>query len=300
MIKATVIADSVSREGKRLTTFEVTFHRFILAEVNTHRMLSRNYRSSRAVPVDKLLKEVVESPAMPVFWGHNRAGMQANEELTLDKLDDVKRAWTTAAGFAVGCAERMARMGLHKQIANRVLEPFLWVHGVISATEWDNFFGLRLHKDAQPEFRALARAMYEARAASVPRILHPGEWHLPYFNWEEKGEDITEWDQAIKQSVARCARVSYKPFDADRPSTLEEDLALYDKLLGAQPLHASPAEHQATPDGSTERYLSFGDLTGGVFTQKEWCNPEGHGNFVGWRQHRKMLAGESCAPMPQD
>lgn len=286
MIKATVIADSVSREGKRLTTFQITCHRFILAEINTHRVLSRNYRSSRAVPAAKLIEEVRSNPAMPVYWGKNQAGMQAAEELIGADLRSARGNWVMAANAAANAAEAMSMMaGLHKQTANRVLEPFLWVHGVITATEWDNFFGLRLHKDAQPEFRALARAMYQARAASTPRILMPGEWHLPYFNWDERGEEITEWDQAIKQSVARCARVSYKPFDADRPSTLAEDLALYDRLLGAQPLHASPAEHQATPDL--------------INSDNEWCLPNTHGNFVGWRQWRKMLDGEACAPLPE-
>lgn len=285
MIKATVIADSVSREGKRLTTFEITCHRFILAEINTHRMLSRNYRSSRAVPAAKLIEEVRTNPAMPVFWGKNQTGMSAREELTGDLLSTAQHSWRDAASDAAGHAGWLARHGLHKQIANRVLEPFLWVHGVITATEWDNFFGLRLHEDAQPEFRVLAEEMWHARKASTPKILHPGEWHLPYFNWAERGEQISEIEEAIKQSVARCARVSYKPFDADRPSTLSEDLALYDKLLGAQPLHASPAEHQATP--------SYQDGFGTWHKTHEW------GNLIGWRQWRKMLEGENCAPLPE-
>lgn len=285
MIKATVIADSTSLYGQRITTFEVTFHRFILAEVNTHRLLSRNYRSSRAVPAAKLIEEVRTNPAMPVYWGKNQAGMQAKEELTGDLLSTAQEGWRDAAVEAADNAAWLTRHGLHKQIANRVLEPFLWVHGVITATEWDNFFGLRLHADAQPEFRMLAEKMWHARRASTPRILHAGEWHLPYFRWEERGEDITDWSQAIRQSVARCARVSYKPFDADRPSTLNEDLALYEKLLGAQPLHASPAEHQATPD------LWNPDAG--------WRRPETHGNFVGWRQWRKLVPGEACAPLPE-
>lgn len=284
-ISAEVICDSISEAGKRLTTFQITCHRFILAEINTHRVLSRNYRSSRAVPAVKLIEEVRTNPAMPVFWGKNQPGMQAAEELTGEELDATKGMWMRAAERAAYWAENMSvNMHLHKQTANRVLEPFLWVHGVISATEWDNFFGLRLHKDAQPEFRALAEAMWRAWNESTPQALALGQWHLPYIT--HYAPFVGNDHDVIKQSVARCARVSYKPFDADRPSTLAEDLALYDKLLGAQPIHASPAEHQATPDQFSKEY---GD----------WDEPQSHGNFVGWKQFRKSVAGEEKAPLPE-
>jgi len=287
MIRAKVICDSISTPGYRLTTFEITCHRFILAEINTHRVLSRNYRSSRAVPSEKLIEEVRTNPAMPVYWGKNKPGMQAKEELSPEERDYAKRAWLDAATRAVDSAELLAAGGLHKQIANRVLEPFLWVHGVVTATEWANFFGLRLHKDAQPEFRVLAEAMWRAYGESKPRPMAVGQWHLPYTDQYEFhigfGHDI------IKQSVARCCRVSYKPFDSDKPSTLAEDLALYYKLVGAQPMHASPLEHQATPD----YYENHG-------TSVHWAHGEQHGNFDGWRQYRKMLPGESRAPLPEE
>lgn len=191
---ARVIADSISPQGHRLTSVQITAHRFILAEINTHRMLSRSYRSSHAVPPHKLIEEVRTDPALPLYWGKERKGMQAIEEL--DDVEDTsahknvgltvkQRAiyqWKDAARNAANSAEQMSELGLHKQLANRVLEPFLWAHGIITATEWDNFFGLRLHHAAQPEFRALANAIWAAFKESPPKRLEPGEWHLPYID----------------------------------------------------------------------------------------------------------------------
>lgn len=335
MISAKVICDSISPAGKRLTTFQVTAHRFVLAEINTHRQLSRNYRSSRAVPVKKLLEEVRTNPAMPIYWGANKPGMQAAEELsdvtpahtehwqpTRSPMQMAKDNWQIAAISAANSAEQLAACGLHKQIANRVLEPFLYVHGVISATEYDNFFGLRLHHMAQPEFRVLAQCMWVARKASIPKLLKPHQWHLPFAD-EPTMEEIEDLfilsygdrkvanDFAVKVSVARCARVSYESFDTGKRSEIEEDMRVYAKLNlpGTEaynpldPIHASPAEHQAMPDElcravqvsneiHTERNKWLANATG-------WKNAHEHGNFVGWRQYRKMLPGEAIAPLPE-
>jgi hypothetical protein len=177
-------------------------------------------------------------------------------------------------------------LGLHKQWANRGLEPYLYVHGVVTATEWANFFALRRHADAQPEMKVLADLMWEAQQASVPRVLALGEWHLPYVTDEDSGPHRGRPDgmflpdtALIKLSVARCARVSYLTQDGRKP-TIEEDLKLYDRLVGSVPIHASPAEHQAAPD-----------QRGGE--ENRWLWPSQHGNFNGWRQYRKTLPGEN-------
>ena len=323
MIEASIIADSISPQGKRIVTYKLRYPKFIHGEFMTHRVISRNASSSRAIPTSKLIEEVRSDAlrAGPVFWGKNQSGMQAAEELSAEpvqgqtawmKLDidhphfgslsmsekDRARAlWSEAAGQAAHYAEFMHKVGVHKQIVNRLLEPFSHINVVATATEWDNFFGLRLHKDAQPEMLALASAMWEARKASTPRLLKPEEWHLPfvdsfnnildYAQVSAQSTPLTEF--AIKVSVARCARVSYESFETGKRSTVEEDLKLYDRLVGAQPLHASPAEHQATPDNP---YM------GGEAGSK-WQRPGEHGNFVGWRQYRKMLPGEAVAPLPE-
>jgi thymidylate synthase ThyX len=277
-ISAKIIADSISSEGIRLTSFEITCHRWILAEINTHRALSRNYRSSRAVPVTKLIQEVRTNPAMPVAWLKNKPGMVAIEPMTLNEAEIAQYTWESAANDAADRAQALNNLGLHKQWVNRILEPYLYVHGVISGTDWNNFFALRRAADAQPEFKVLADAMWEAKEASTPQYLSPNQWHLPYVSDDElfnfHPELLTEEGNepsCIKLSVARVARVSIKPFDMDTID-VAKDLELYERLLAQR--HMSPFEHQATPDA----YLGH---ESGLY-----------GNFTGWVQYRKTLPNE--------
>lgn len=283
-ITATIITDSISGAGKRLTTFQLCYPRFIHSEVMTHRVFSRNASSSRAIPVAKMIEQVRNDPAMPIHWGKNQAGMQAKEELGCMDLLRAKSRWRLAAESAAAHAEVMLEVGLHKQVANRLLEPFQWMHVVLTATEFDNFFELRAHEDAQPEIHELAIQMKAAMEASKPALLKLGEWHLPYVTDEDRHaiiqrtvstyEDAAEL--ARKVSAARCCRVSYLKHDG-HPSTIEEDLTLCDRLAGARPIHASPFEHQATPD------VRYGGEGCG------WANPNLHGNLVGWVQSRKLI-----------
>ena len=238
----------------------------------------------------------MDDPVIPIHWGANRPGMQAHDVLEEEQSDIANTAWIKARDSAVVYAREMARIGLHKQIVNRIIEPWCHIRVVVTATEWDNFFLLRRHPDAQPEMRALADAMWEAQQASTPTLLKPGEWHLPYFDRNievnllpTRPEDRTDisWPEwfhslAIKVSVARCARVSYLTHEG-KPPDVAADLALYDRLVGSVPLHASPTEHQATPDDVCYRYDD----------RAYWENNHEHGNLVGWRQYRKMLPNES-------
>jgi len=280
MIEAKVIADSVSEEGKRITTLQVKFHRFILPEFNTHRVFSRNFSSSRAIPTKTLLRQVAEEPAMPVHWGKNRPGMQAGYELEGNELIAARSRWIASAKDAARWAEKMSDDGAHKQIVNRILEPYLWAHGVVTSTEWDNWTSLRAHEDAQPEIHELALCMQEAMQKSIPMFLKSGEWHLPYIKEEEYTSFDT--DTLKKISAARCCRVSYLKHDGTAPN-VDDDLALFDRLAGSVPLHASPLEHQATPDSlytiNSDNHLA-------------WNNYHLHGNFVGWVQHRKVWEKE--------
>lgn len=261
MIEAKIIIDSISPKGVRLTTFELKYPRFVLAEFNTHRVFSRNSASSRAIPVKKLIKDVIDDPVIPVFWGKNQAGMQAKEELSGIPLKLAQFLWGIARYPACGIAYCMTKIGLHKQIANRIIEPWMWTKTIVTTTEWDNFFELRMHEDAQPEIYVLATRMYEEYLKSKPKLLGYGKWHLPYISDEETGKcDI---DTLIKASAARCARVSYLTHDGKTPD-IEKDLKLYNSLVGAVPIHGSPTEHQATPNKNTK------------FDK----------NFRGWHQHR--------------
>jgi hypothetical protein len=267
-ISAQVVEDSITPSGSRLTTLQLTYPRFILAELNTHRVFSRNSSSSRAIPVSKMMDMVHHSPAMPVHWGKNEKGMQAREELESFEKRQAITCWISASERAIEFAKQMVTLGVHKQVVNRLLEPFQFTKTVLTSSEWDNFFELRHHEDADPNFFELARVIYIARQASMPVLLKPGEWHLPYVMDSER-KILTKRERVIA-STARCCRVSYLKHDGTN-STLKEDLDLHERLVGAQPRHSSPAEHQATPKG--------------WFTSKRYS-----GNFSqDWVQYRKLI-----------
>lgn len=263
-ITAKIILDSISPEGVRLTTFELRYPRFIHAEFMTHRVFSRNASSSRAIPVEKMLKNIRNEPAMPIHWGQNQAGMQADNEIA--NPEESKALWMEAAQQACDMAERMLALNLHKQVVNRITEPFAHIQVLVTATEWENFFILRDHKDAQPEIRELAIQMKIVMDASTPTPLTTGGWHLPFVREDEKHLPI---ETLLKVSTARCARVSYLTHDGQNP-TIEKDIALYDRLITSRPIHASPTEHQATPKDSIQCHTYSG-------------------NFRGWTQHRKLI-----------
>jgi thymidylate synthase ThyX len=295
-ISAKVIADSLSGFGARLTTMQLRYPRFIHAEFMTHRAFSRNASSSRATPVARLIQDVVDDPAVPMFWGKNQPGMQAGEEhdaLVTIEWDNTFRsnpdgvdsyfepasregAWLMALDRAVDAARAFSAAGYHKQVVNRLLEPFTHINVVVTASEWDNFFALRDHPLAEPHIRLLAQEMKNALAQSAPRLIGYGQWHTPYV--ESHPDSIESAVMSAQISAARCARVSYLTHDGREPSG-PDDLKLFDRLLTANPMHASPMEHPATPD-----YFSKGG--------PGWHRPEDHGNLVGWISLRKGIEAE--------
>lgn len=241
MIQAEVILDSVSPAGHRLTTIEATMHRFVLAEFNTHRALSRNSASSRAIPIQKQIERIRENPAIPIQWGTKQKGMQAGPPLINGAAKSAELAWLAAMEKALTAADMFDQMGVHKQVANRLIEPFMWHRVIASATEWQNFFRLRCSPLAQPEIEAVANAIRDAYQASTPQELDYGDWHTPYIRPDEDFDVHTR----KKVSAARCARVSYLTHDGIRD--FHEDLNMYARLASAEPPHDSPAEHVATP-----------------------------------------------------
>lgn len=270
---AKIIADSVNPSGQRLTTIQLCYPRFIHAEFMTHRVFSRNASSSRAIPVRKLIERVRSTPAMFVQWGANKPGMQAGEALSESDMDHAKTLWLAAMDAATGYAEQMSHMNPppHKQIINRLLEPFVHIDVIVTATDWDNFFDLRLDPAAQPEIQRLAQEIKAAMDASTPSDVDLFEWHLPYID----SIDVAEANRVRGQlpestlrrmSAARCARVSYLTHDGERP-TMEADLKLANMLINMR--HDSPLEHQATPSFSMKSPMQ--------------------GNLRGWDQFRKQV-----------
>lgn len=241
---AVVVADSITPGGVRVTTVQATIHRFVLAELNTHRVFSRNSASSRAVPVARQIERVVNDPALPAEFGSKRAGMQAGPPLEREAREDALATWLRARDAAVEAAQRLADLGVHKQVTNRLLEPFMWHTVIVTATDWDGFWSQRCSPLAQPEIRLAAEAMRAAVECSPPVEVEFGEWHLPYITDLDRC-DVTDIGRLQRISAARCGRVSYLSHDGRRD--IDDDLRLFDRFVHAQPAHASPLEHVATP-----------------------------------------------------
>jgi hypothetical protein len=249
---------------------------------------SRNASSSRAIPAKNILDTVKENPAMPVYWGKNQPGMQAKEELDPVAKAKAQQAWLVAMDDAINSSTFISAQGCHKQIVNRITEPWQYINVIVTATEYENFFWLRNHQDAQPEIKVLAEKMYSARQESWPTLLHPGEWHLPFVDFKKgkyfvDGAELT-LSQAQKVSASACAQVSYRKNDLS--VTKAEDI--WQRLIFSEPMHASPVEHQATPIN----FVGNWRLQNGITHEDQW----GHlwsGNFRGWIQFRKTLQNEA-------
>jgi thymidylate synthase ThyX len=321
-IVARILADSINEQGNRLTTWEVEYARVVHADLMTHRMFSRNAASSRAIPFNKMVEQL---RGMPVRFGANQSGMQDRGEGHDGLIDlwtepsgigesgyyscyEPEEAWEAARISATGFARAFQEAGYHKQVFNRLVEPFQMMKTIISATETANFFWLRDDKAADPTIAELARVMKEAQERSVPELLKAGEYHLPYIDiMRGNGKrgysirvgntdmaQVLTAEQAIKVSCARCAAVSYR----NEGYGLEKSLEVYERLLGSDKKHASAFEHVATPmktphfyngtnmaclPGTWENGVSHMDRDGNLWS----------GNFCGWIQYRKTIDGEN-------
>lgn len=303
--KTVLRSRNASRPGKVLSTLLLRYPRWIHAELMTHRVFSRNAASSRAIPVPKLIRDMFRDPAHPLHWGRNMKGMQAAEQLSGLRLLVVKALWYAAMFIAGSIAYFMHLCGAHKQVVNRLLEPFSHITVLVSSTEWENFLELRDHKDAEPHIQMLAREIRDCLDdESKIQHLHVGDWHLPFVtndDWAEAYDFIrhanyvypnpdeprTASDIAIhnlkKLSVARCASTSYKTVDGF-DMTLEKAVQIYDKLVTSKPIHASPTEHVAQVDEWVGPEVG-GHLVG----SGKWAYAGQHGNFDGFRQLRFQL-----------
>ena len=288
----TILADSISPAGVRITTFGLKYPRFIHAEVMTHRVFSRNAGSSRAVPVKTMKQIIPNDPSTPVYWGRNQSGMSASEELTGWRLSASKLVWNTAIKTTTALASLAGYVGLHKQLANRISESLSNINVIVTATEWSNFFELRNHHDAQPEIQYLAQMMQTAMVNSTPVELESGQWHIPFFallpdnTYQLTGTQ--EWysvEEALQISASLAAQYSYRKGD----SSLEKAKDISKRLIESEPRHSSPWEHQA---------LCFDESTINLHAPSTWPRGITHvdrylnlwsANFRGWIQHRHLL-----------
>ena len=229
MYKCEIIADSLSPQGNRLTTFKLTYPRIIHSELMTHRVFSRNSASSRAIPFNKMVKMVEEDPFIPIAWQKDHKGMQGSEYATYPDTEDFKSIWLEARDNAIKSAQlaQTGKVKLTKQLCNRLLEPFMWHTVLVTGTEFENFFSLRCpkytfgklrvwrsRKDAIIDFpdwesrndlfwlsinksqaeihiQKIAEMMWDTYNSSVPKTLEPGQWHIPF-------GDKFDWDELTK------------------------------------------------------------------------------------------------------
>lgn len=318
---------NLARPDKIVSTILCRYPRWIHAEGRTHRLLdigedfaiwvptpslmecddlSRNAASSRAIPASRMIEDVLSDPAVPIWWGKNQKGMQAPEELYGAAREAAIAIWMESMHDAIRRAQQLAAVGAHKQIVNRVMEPYSHITVLVTATEWSNFLAVRDHPDAEPHIAMLAREIRKClEDESTVQNLEPGQWHTPFVteadhqkiyddyvkSWtEQTGEhedamplcrhDDGWLAKTIPLSVARNASTSYTTVDGF-DMTMDRAIALHDKLVASDPMHASPAEH-----------VCQADSIGFPIHPWQWHHPEQHGNLIGWRQYRKTLKGE--------
>lgn len=324
-IKAKVLADSVnSQTRQRIITFEIEYPRFILAEMNTHKMLEKNSSSSRAIPIKAMIEQIKNNPAVPIYWGGKQSGMQAGDEIDNDVLVDdycypiklsSRHTWLWAANEAINFAKAYDEAGYHKQVPNRLLEPFQMMKTVITGTDWDNFFNLRIHPTTQPEFCMLAYKMYKAMQESQPLPLYEGEWHLPYINRKRDNQTgaieyttqeykVVDPYTAIKVSSSCCAQTSYRKSD----DSVEKADKVFDMLINADVIHASPFGHLAKPIVKSSRGVLVSGIDACNTTINDgnpltWEDGVTHmrkdgtlcsGNLAGFISYRHLIPNNTC------
>ncbi|CBW47020.1 N4 gp30-like protein [Roseovarius sp. 217 phage 1] len=286
-LQVEVILASTAADAPPIYTIRMRYPRPIHGEIMTHRVFGRNARSSRAVPVRTMLNEVRTIPYVPWHWLKNKPGMQGTEPLTPEEEEEAITYWLSAANTACHHVEQLFDpdgLNIHKQNPNRLLEPFSWMDTLITATEWNNFLWLRQHGAAEPHLQDLANLVYQAIEDTQLILRDPDEWHMPYITYEERTQYHS--DVLLKISAARCARISYKPFNGD--GSVSKELERADLLMNDERVHASPFEHQAKPDTLSWNFPEFE----GEPDVKAWANPMLHGNLTGWIQYRKLIPNE--------
>lgn len=311
MFAKVILASQATNSRRKVYTLHLRYPRIIHAEMMTHRVFNRNARSSRAVPIKTMLNEIRNDPFIPWHWTRIQAGMQGvggwDQKILLQGaaglFDDVdlsvsrEAAWLHGRDMMADLAESFAKAEYHKQVANRLVEPFMWMDMLVTSTHWANFLHLRDHKDAEPHIRDLAVLVGQALKEAEVQQLKPGEWHLPFVTEEDNKlayehvlaqtglsgtlNHMMALDVLKKISSARCARISYKPFDGD--GSFERELERFEQLVGNDAVHASPLEHQCTPD---ELFDDVGD-------EQYFACPDLHGSLTGFIQFRKTVPNEA-------
>lgn len=290
LVKSSVhtTAADARTDPSRLDSIYGVFPKMVLGERNRHRGYSLSDRSSRAVPPEKLIEEIRSGVglAMPAKFRRRTTGMGGGEELQGDELIAAQIDWIEDALNAADGAERASKREA-KETVNRRLDMYIYMHTLMTGVRdiWLNFFGLRLDGGADPTIQVFAQECFKVYKTTEPNRLSPGSWHLPFIDIHE----VAATDILINLSAARIAHLSYNDHETGQRMPYDRLMGIAVKLKDFRPLHASPFEHQATPD--TKILDQFQNYHG-------WRRPQEHGNLPGWRQARKMIPGEAVAPLP--
>jgi len=312
MTDVKIICDSKNEFGQRCISAICTFPRYLLAEINTHRMLSRNSASSRAIRFERMVESVQKNPFIPKKWQRDHTGMQGTEYFTQEEINikNLVHHWLSARDNAIAEATRLNKLGVTKQLCNRYLEPFMYHTALITATELENFFALRAEDMAEVHLQELAYKYLDACNASEPKLLKAGEWHIPFGDQFDNEQlisiahyQLTKFkpdfapsvhdlqpvldDLQVKLATVRCARISYVTPGSEQKINYTADLELHDRLASSG--HWSAFEHctramsQTDFEGSETRF-NFNTQQ----MELGW-----YGNFRGFIQYRKMFENEN-------
>lgn len=298
-IEVSVIQQSVSPLNSIITTFKLRYHRYIHSELRTHRLFSMNSASSRAIPIERNIEYVLNNPATPTQWGKNQRGMTASAYLDKGEEEIAKGIWHSSLKDTVESVKCLSQLNVHKQIANRLLEPYMYMNTILTAVDLDNFFYLRRnasdYHEAQPEIALLAEKMYEEYKSATPQRIEKGQWHIPFIELRKGkyylGEERVTLVEALKISSSMCAQVSYRKEDA----SLEKATRIWEKLVEGNRLHGSALEHCASPIILNEED-NWKDIKG--ISHVDSSGDYWSGNFRGWLQYRKLFDNEAVWNQP--
>lgn len=302
--------------NKVVWTLKLKYGLMIHAELLRHKLFSHSVKSNRAIEPHRIRHEVINDPYIPVRFGQNQRGMVAKGESKYARF--ARKMWLAARYVACGIHYCFEKIGIHKEITNRLLFPWQWVSQTLTFTEIDNFFNLRLHQAAQPDIQRLAQVIRDclenAHANDEIEDIGLGDYHVPYVNRYKNGEGQVVYrdndgrelsvEQAIVCSMARCARSSYNNHDGSKSTYntrvkqgMRTDLEIYQDLIESKPVHASPGEHVCTP--MVKQNVSLNSGVKIAFKQPGVTHVDRHGMLWsgclrGWVQQRYLLEDESC------
>ena len=287
-----IIADSIAPNGKRITTLRSIYWLCIHPEHLRHGPISHSVASGRAIPISRTIEQVTDNPWYPSQYGKTHKGMQHSEVFTGDDVHELDKLWLETSRLMLEQVEKFNKIGVTKQLTNRLLAPWVQVRDVTTSTDYDAFLKLRLHDTAEIHIQELAVETLVALATSVPKKLEPGEWHLPFitdddreyalYTFKEQEPESYTFPMEVEDAFARhnvsmadqllilisAARCAYTSYDKNKGKTRDAELTTAArKLLPYH--HYSPFEHQARARNVSKYYVS--------------------GRSRGWQQARKIL-----------